>query len=251
MRLVAIFHCWDDWYLLRHSVDNIRQLVDGVLIIGSTKSNHGEYSPIPEEWHNKELHVREPKFHIPLHSETDKRNFGLEIARARGYTHFITMDSDEFYIPEEFLRIKYLVSSKDILGVVCPVVGYFKLPTLSFGRDVTLVPHIHKLTSSIRHEFNRSYPHAWKAGQIRIDPSRSLNIHSDVFYTEQIQMHHMTYIRKDIDKKIRNSTARANLERSSIREDYDNAKEGYFCKFYQKTLIKTPNLFNIPELGIN
>lgn len=251
MKLAAIFHCWDDWYLLRHAVDNIRQLVEGVIIIGSTRSNHGEYSPIPQEWHNDELFVREPKFHIPLHSETDKRNYGLEIAKSQGYTHFITLDADEFYLPDEFLKIKHLVESKGLLGVVCPVIGYFKSPTLSFGLDVTLVPHIHKLTPTLRHEFNRSYPYAWRSGQIRIDPSRSLNICSNVFYTEQIQMHHMTYIRKDIEKKIRNSTARANLERSSIREDYANAKEGSFCKFYQRTLIKTPNFFNLPELSIN
>src|SRR5688572_15997829 len=103
MRLVAIFHCWGDWNLLRYAVDNIRQLVDGVLIIGSTRSNHGEFFQIPSEWHKNNLYVREPKFHIPMHSETDKRNYGLQIAREWGYTHFITMDADEFYLPEPFL----------------------------------------------------------------------------------------------------------------------------------------------------
>jgi hypothetical protein len=26
-----------------------------------------------------------------------------------------------------------------------------------------------------------------------------------------------------------------------------NAKPGYFCEFYQKTLMETDNLFNLPE----
>lgn len=52
IRLAAIFHCWDDWYLLEHSVKNMRPLVDGIIIIGSTLSNYGEYSPIPDEFKN-------------------------------------------------------------------------------------------------------------------------------------------------------------------------------------------------------
>lgn len=247
MRLCAIFHCWSDWNLLRHSVDNMRRLVDGIIVIGSFYSNFKEYCPIPSEWHNDELFVREPKFHLPLHSETDKRNYGIEVARAQGYTHFITCDADEMYKQEEFLKIKELFLNPDLKGIVCPSIVYFKSPTLSIGRDVTLVPHIHKLTEGLRHEFNRNYPFAWLGRQIRIDPSRSLNINSGVEYTEDIELHHYSYIREDLEKKIRNSTARGNLERSTIREDFANAKPGYFCKFYQKTLTECPNYFNIPE----
>lgn len=247
MRLVAIFHCWDDWYLLHHSVRNIRPLVDGVIIIGSTRSNYGEYSPIPPEWHNDELFVREPKFHIPLHSETDKRNYGLEIARAQGYTHFITCDADEFYKSDEFLKVKDKVLKEDLNGLVCPVVVYFKSPKLTLGRDVTLVPHIHKLTANIRHEFNRKYPHAWVNGQIRIDPSRSLNINSGVEYTEYIELHHASWIRRDYEKKIRNSTARNNLERSTILHDLQHSKEGDYIEFYRTTLRRSQVDFGIPE----
>lgn len=247
MKLVAIFHCWDDWKLLRQSVDNMRPLVDGIIVIGSFYSNFKEYSPIPSEWHNDELFVREPKFNLPLHSETDKRNYGIEVARSKGYTHFITCDADEMYKPEEFLKIKERFLNPDLKGIVCPSIVYFKSPLLSIGRDVTLVPHIHVLTSNIRHAFNKLYPFAWSGKQIRIDPSRSLNINSGVEYTEDIELHHFSYIREDLEKKIRNSTARGNLERSTIREDFENAKPGYFCKFYQKTLIEYPDYFKITD----
>lgn len=247
MKLCAIFHCWDDWYLLRYAVDNIRPLVEGIIIIGSTRSNYGEISPIPHEWHNDELYVREPKHHIPLHSETDKRNYGLEIAKAKGYTHFITMDADEFYKPDEFLKVKDRVLKENLNGIVCPVVVYFKSPTLCLGRDVTLVPHIHKLTKTIKHEFNHSYPHAWIKGQIRIDPSRSLNINNGVPYTEDIELHHYSWVRQDYALKIRNSTARKNLERSTILNDLVHADDGFFVQFYQRRLTRCQNLFGIPE----
>lgn len=249
MRLVAIFHCWSDWYLLEHSVKAMRPLVDAIIVIGSTRSNYNEYCEIPKEWHNGELFVREPKFNIPLHSETEKRNYGLSIALSHGYTHFITCDADEVYKPNEFLKVKDHFLNENLNGLVCPVVVYFKSPTLCLGRDITLVPHIHKLTKTISHEFNKMYPFAWSGRQIRIDPSRSMNINSGVNYTEEIELHHFSWIRKDIEIKIRNSSARANLERSTIREDYKNAAPGVFNKFYGKTLQECENIFNLPEFS--
>lgn len=236
---------WADYDFLRYSVDNIRQLVDGVLIIASTKSNHGEVSAIPKEWQNEELFVREPRFHLPMHSETDKRNYGLDIARSKGYTHFISMDADEFYKPDEFESVKQLFHVKPIQGIVCPSIVYFGRPSLTIGLDLTLVPHIHKLTPQIKHEFNRKYPYAWIDGQIRIDPTRSLNINSGVEYTEVMTMHHYSHVRKDYPRKIRNSTARVNLERSGILEEIVSAKEGFYSKFYRKTLRTAEDYFNL------
>lgn len=238
MKLAAIFNCWDDWWLLEYSVRNIRPLVDGVIIIGSTHSNYGEYSPIPKEWHNEELFVREPHFHLPQYSETDKRNYGLQIARQQGYTHFITMDADEFYEPEEFLKYKFHEDS------VCQCQTYFGSPQLTLGLDITLVPFIHKLTPTIRHEFNRNYPFAWDGRQIRIDPTRSFNINSGVEKIDLI-MHHYSWIRKDPAKKVRNSTARKNIERSTILKQLVQPKAGDFIEFYQRPLVPATVDFGI------
>lgn len=248
MKLCAIYNVWDDWDLLYHSTENIRPLVDGVIIGASEKSNHGEVSKIPF-WGRDQVFVREPVLHHPLHAETDKRNYGLEIAREQGYTHFITMDADEFYDPEQFLAAKEQFHVKpDLKGLVVESYVYFKSPTLTIGKDVTLVPHIHKLTPTIKHEFNKQYPFAWEGKQIRIDPTRSFNINSGVEMFD-CPMHHYSHVRKDYEKKLRNSTARANLQRSTILQDYLNAEEGYFCQFYQKRLVRVPNRFGIPEYG--
>lgn len=246
LKLVAIFHCWDDWYLLRHAVENMRQLVDGIIIIGSTLSNYGEYSEIPDDFKNEELFIREPIFHHPMNSETDKRNYGLTVARKQGYTHFITCDSDELYKPFEFTRAwsRFLDDPK-LKGLVIPCNVYFKSPTLTIGRDITLVPFIHELTPTIKHEFNRKYPYAWDREGIRIDPTRSFNILSGVQYTEEVVMEHYSWVRQDVDKKIRNSSARNNIERSTLKEDYLNAKAGYYCSYYHKILTECPNYFGI------
>lgn len=248
MRLCAIFHCWDDWYLLEHSIRHMRPLVDGVIVIGSTLSNYGEYSEIPDQFKNEELFILEPRMNTPLMSETDKRNYGLKIALEKGYTHFITLDSDELYNPVEFLKAKERFNNEPNLdGLVCQLQCFFKKPTLTIGIESTLVTFIHKLTPTIRHSFNRLYPFSWIDGQIRIDPSRALNINSGVEFTDQVTMWHFSWCRKDYQKKIRNSTARANLEKSCILEDLKNAKPGYFCQYYQKELHEVPNYFDLPS----
>lgn len=259
MRLVAIYNVWHDFDWLEISLKNLWLLVDGVIIVASEKSNHGEFSPIPPIWKddvsvyqrfsdNVQLFIREPHFHDPRHSETDKRNYGLDRAREQGYTHFLTIDSDEVYEREPFLKQKArFLNEPNLKGLVCNCQTYFKKPTLTIGLDTTLVPFIHELTPTIKHEFNKNYPFAWDGKSIRIDPTRSLNINSGVERTD-LKMHHFSFIRKDINLKIRNSTASANLKRSTILEDLANAKPGYHVKFYNKTLTECENIFNIPNL---
>lgn len=247
MRLVAIYNVWADWDILKYSLKNIEPLVDGVIIVASTLSNYGEFCAIPEEFKDKVV-IREPQFSVAMHSETDKRNFGLHLAK-KWYTHFLTIDSDEMYEPEPFLNAKEMFHVKsDLKGLVCDCQTYFKSPTLTIGLDVTLVPFIHELTPTIKHEFNRKYPFAWDKNGIRIDPTRSLNINSGVEKID-LKMHHMSWVRDDYERKIRNSSARANLERSTIRQDLVLAEEGKICNYYGKTLVRVPNLFNIPEYG--
>ena len=62
-------------------------------------------------------------------------------------------------------------------------------------------------------------------------------------------MHHYSWVRSDYERKIRNSTARTNLERSSILTDLRQAKEGYFVEFYRKTLQRSTVDFGIPHVN--
>lgn len=253
MRLCAIYNIWNDWDLLYYSTKNIQGLVDGIIVIYSNLSNYGEKdnSVLGKEFieQNPQINFinREPSLNNPMNCETDKRNFGLKMAKEFGYTHFIMMDADEFYNPLEFIKAKERFHVEpDLQGLVCATQVYFKIPTLTIGMDTTLVPFIHKITPTLQHSFNRNYPFAWIDGKIKIDPTRSLNINSGVEWSD-IVMHHYSWVRKDYAKKIRNSTAKANIERSSIVQDLENAKPGYYCDFYKKILHEVPNYFNIPE----
>lgn len=263
MKLCAIYNVWDDYEWLFESSKRIAPIVDGIILVHGTMSNFGEFCTLMQhqltKWRfNGDTFNFEPDLKKdPRTNETDKRQYGLDKAREIGYTHFIMMDADEFYDPEEFKWAKQiLIDRPETAGLVCRVKCYFRSPTLTIGYDTTLVPFIHKITPNLKFDFNRNYPFAWtdKDGvpftekkRIRIDPTRSMNINSGVEWAD-ITMHHYSWVRSDIKKKIRNSTARQNLERSTIVQDYLNAKPGYFCQFYGKTLEEAPNVFGLPEL---
>lgn len=258
MRLVSIINVWADAVeLLPHCVQNMCDCgVNGVIIIWSEASNYGE---IKKDYFKIDcfdknglqfihLFQREPFFNHPMNCETDKRNYGLDKARELGFTHFLTMDQDEFYEPEKFKKVRKYIEDKSLKGIVCPSNVYFKSPKLTIGRDSTLVPFIHELQPRIKHEFNRSYPFSWIKGQIRIDPTRSLSINTGVEYTEEVVMHHMSYVRRDIQMKIRNSSARGNIQKSkTLLNDLKHSKEGDFVEFYRATLRRSELDFGIPE----
>lgn len=253
MKLAAIFNVWaDSVELLPFAVDNIQACgVDHVIVVWSKSSNYGE---VIEQYLNvvgvikvqcEPIHGRPAMF-----NETRKRNAGLQKARELGCTHFLTADSDEFYEPEAFKReTERFHVNPNLAGLVCGCQTYFRSPKLTIGLDTTIVPFIHKLTPTISHGMNRNYPFAWDPG-IRIDPTRQLNINSGVEWSP-IVMHHYSWVRSNYGRKIRNSTARPNLERSTIFQDLLNAKDGEMCNFYRKPLVRAQVDFGIPEYELS
>lgn len=249
MNLVAIYNIWDGVEIFEHSYRNIRPLVDSVIIVWSRLSNNcqntGNYDPSK---YPGAIHVNhEPSpAKTKQHNERDKRNEGLREAKRHSFTHFLMLDVDEFYDPEEFLfeKAKFDAKRKDeLLGLVCNVKTYFKRPDLTIGYDPsTRVPFIHKLMPSLHYGMNKRYPFAYDAGGARIDPTRQLNIKRGVEWSD-ITMHHYSHVRNDIRVKIENSSA--NLGRSTLLEDWLNAKEGYRVKMYDRVLEKCDNQFNI------
>lgn len=244
MAICAIINFWCGYEVLPFAVKQWHKLGVDVIIVYSNTSNYrmlrnNSALLSRPEYKDCILFKCEPLDSLqPVDNERRKRNYGIEKARGLGYTHFITADADELY------------ESVDVdLNAAGTVVGcqtYFKTPTLTIGLDVTLVPFVHKLTPNIAHAWNRTYPFAFdKNGGIRIDPSRQLNINDGVAFRSDIVMHHYSYVRDDINVKIENSTARNNIRKSVVLNDLQNAKPGYFCKYYQKVLTEAPNLFGI------
>lgn len=257
MKLAAIYNVWADGLdLLPYSIANISPLVDGIIVIWSEHSNYGVKSDkminfiISSNHHKTLYHQLEPELSkTPHENETRKRNYGLDVARKLDYTHFLMMDSDEFYLKDEFIEEKEFIEENDVNGTVCQTQVYFKSPTLTIGLDHTLVPFIHKITPELKFGKFPNYPFAYdKDEHAHIDPTRRLNVYQNIYLSGTLMMHHYSWVRRDYNLKIDNSSASKNLKKSSIYRDLENAKEGYYCEFYRSHLTKCDNPFKIPEL---
>lgn len=256
MRLASIYNVWADGLdLLRHSIENISTVVDHVIVVWSEHSNYGVLNDSTKNFiiqnnfpDNVTFIQLEPQTDLIPHSnETKKRNFGIEAARKLECTHFINMDSDEFYIPTEFIKEKIRIETEDLNGLVCRLKVLFKKPTYCLP-DHTLVPFIQKLTSTVSVGGFKNYPFTYDSdGACHIDPTRRPS-HTSGIKMSDIVMFHASWIRSDFNLKIENSAARKNLLKSSIFTDLHRAAPFVYNEFYRAEIQECENIFNLPCL---
>lgn len=240
-KLAAIFNVWDGAELLNGSLKCLKGHVDAIIIVYQDVSNYGEkYDPSSEFSFSGfpcVFHKYTPFEESGFRNEINKRNIGLTIARELECTHFLHMDCDEYY--EDFGAAKGEYFEKNPQGgSVCKMFTYFKSPTLRLeNEDNYHVPFIHKLNPGTT-AGHSSYP-------FYVDPTRKINV--DHVIELSTRMHHFSYVRKDIERKTRNSSAKINIERSQLLQDYhsDQVKSGFFVKDFNQKLIEVPNQFNI------
>ena len=63
-------------------------------------------------------------------------------------------------------------------------------------------------------------------------------------------MHHFSWVRKDIHRKCRNSSARKMIERGTMLQDYESNEvgHGYYVKDYDQKLITVSDNFNLTAI---
>ncbi len=245
MKLASIINAWDGVELLKYAMASTLSRVDLFVIVYQTTSNYGEYYDPLKEIQSACAVLTMPRViiqHYVPHlnqsgtdNETKKRNIGLRIAKECGATHFFFQDCDEMYSDFSGAVDQYAGAGKE--GSVCPIYTYFKLPTLRFEfPDNYYVPFVHKLTP-ITTAGMQEYPYY-------VDPTRRVNCKDVALLSEP--MHHFSYVRRDIVRKCRNSSARNNILKSGILEDYANAAPGRMVKdIFNQKLVEVPNKFGI------
>lgn len=248
MKLLAIYNVFDGEELLKGSLRQIRDHVDGIIAVVQSISNYGEMYEggvnecrrLYKEKLIDHIHYYHPNIALGgTKNETNKRQIGLEYGKENGYDHFIHMDCDEYYDSEQFLEAKKIFMVNNFEGSVCNLQTYFKEPTLTLdGLDNYYVPFIHKLRKSTVTGV-RGYP-------FYCDPTRTINAKKiKAFSPTVIVMHHYSFVRNDINRKLNNSSARLLAKNKGVLEDYYSAKEGMYIAQYQKKLIRTENKFGI------
>lgn len=246
MKLAAIYNIWDGEELFSGSVECIKDHVDLIIVVWQDVSNFGErHSPAKTialtAINNKLLldaHHYNPVLGSGFGNEATKRNIGLNVARELGCTHFLFMDCDEYYADFSKAKQQYVESGAE--GSVCKMFTYFKKPTLRLEKeDNYFVPFIHRLQSYTQ-AATGDYP-------FYVDPTRKVHCIGPVVEIQE-RMHHFSYVRCDIERKCRNSSAKENIAKSQLLNDYFSPSfgVGYVLKDFQnQALIEVPNLFNI------
>lgn len=252
MKLASIINVWADCVeLLPFCIKNHLQFCDGVIVIWSQTSNHGVKNDAVFEYilangHDSRVEFvqLEPMKNVkPLVNETRKRNHGIDIARRKGFTHFIIADADEMYIPEEVEQEKKRFNNPSLNGLVCGMFVFVKSPLL-WADTHTRVAFIQKITKDVSVGMFKEFPFAYEGKKAFIDPSRRISHRKGIEFSE-IMMHHFSYIRKNIDLKIDNSSAKLKRSRQIIYDELRYAKPGYVSRLYHQPLQECLNYFDI------
>lgn len=258
MRLAAIFNLFDGCELLEGVLKCLNGHVDVYIFLYQKVSNFGEhYNPIfeiSEAWRS----VKQKKSiqviweYLPAEfggfsNEIKKRNIGIDIARDHGCTNFLHVDCDEYY--EDFAALKKEYIDSGYAGSVCPIYTYFKKPTWRLENlDGYFVPFIHELHSDTK-AGRSSYP-------FYCDPTRVINQPNVIKLSQP--MHHFSWVRNDIERKARNSSAgQSGNKLKGLLDDYHSPEleahpDGYIIKDMGGQKIKiVPDLFGIfsPKTG--
>ena len=148
-----------------------------------------------------------------------KENIGIRDMRRAGCTHGMIMDVDEFYRKEEFRRAKEFVYANRITHSVCSIYDYRILPVYRMrdARDycVSFIFKLSFLSRVVGKKRINNMP-------CYIDAYRTVPfipfIHK-FYYLNMVNMHHMTGVRKDYGKKLRNTLSNySESGRQAIKE---------------------------------
>jgi hypothetical protein len=129
------------------------------------------------------------------------------------------MDSDELYVKEEFDHMKQIVVDGNHDASACQMLTYYKTGEYIIDPpEDYYVPLFYKIESHRGFELGASFP-------VLVDPTRGIpSTNVRLFKRNEIQMHHYSYVRRDIRRKLVNSSAYGNYSASvsKIVEDYEN-----------------------------
>lgn len=229
MKIGVSYNIFDGEELLEGSIKCIRDQVDYISVVYQTTSNIGnncsdELLIILEKLKNEglvdELFKYNPKINNGPHfNEITKRNIGLSLSIGMGCTHHMSMDSDEYYLSEQFKYLKEEMINGDYDSSYCQLKTYYR------EKDIIIDPPedyyislLYKITPYSIFEMNAYSP-------VLVDPTRRISAKKyKIFKRSEIEMHHFSYIRNDIRRKLINSSASINF-----KDRIDN-----LVKYYQE-----------------
>lgn len=255
--------CFDGSEHIKNIVYELRNLCDVIHVCLQKVSYHGD--PIdPEDiteieylkeigyideilWYVPDLkYLKKPQFNpaVPRRLECKKRNMMLDALEKAGCSHSIVIDSDEFYDYEDFKRGKELIDSHDNIHITyCQYVNYYndydRILLYPFDAYVPFITE-----SQYRYKFDT------QDFTMASDPTRRYQITMSDGQKKEFQllnwntvhMHHLSWIRKNIEKKLDNWSAKRYFE------NVEGLRERILDRYYNWEVgLNAYLMFNVPE----
>lgn len=223
--------CFEGTEHLKSIISEIRDLID-VIIIHKQNISYCGNSIDEEDLNNinnlKEIGLVDHIIDFDIindmpyrEQETIKRNNSIEFLQQQGCTHVMIIDSDEFYDHNEFAKAKEFIYNDNQEISYCRYINYYHdLTHYLIMPFECYVPFIFK--SNYRFKFNCI------DFELPSDPTRRvkkpINVNNFIFKWKDIKMHHFSWIRKDIRKKINNWSAKKYFDESLIDKAVESFK---------------------------
>lgn len=252
MKLGVIFNVFDGMELFPYAVSSVRPHCDYITVIYQTTSNRGNTTSTDVKGIIKNLldfgmidnsieYI--PSQYLGAPNEIDKRNHGLDSLRSVRCTHLLCMDVDEFYDDEQFKANKKVIEEGNFDASACQMSTYYHDPIYRLEpKEEYYVPWICKMQNTP--DFKFGYP----SFPVLVDPTRKLP-HSSckIFERSELEMHHFSWVRNDIDEKIRNSSAyiQGDLNLSTRYKQWKFGDKVYYPGIGETDVVEVENKFNI------
>jgi hypothetical protein len=246
--LIALYSVFDGEELLEGSVRQIRPFVDFVLCSVQTVSYTGQrYEGGAEKAYELKrmglvdqvaMFTPSPTEQTQI-NELRKRFGAIQLGHKAGFSHFIHMDCDEYYLPEEFERARQYVEEGGFDGSLVYSKTYFKRPDWEMDDvDRAFFTFIHKYREDLAC-CGSNFPYV-------CDPTRTVDAKNiKVLDREMITLHHYSWVRNDVMRKLRNSSTGGVMEEAGVLGDYERATVGSSVKLLGRRIVQGKNLFNI------
>lgn len=260
---------------LANIITEFRDIVDYVVIGLQRKSYHGD--PIDQTDLNEIFRLRDEDHLVdnileveldtnkePRIQETDKRNMIIQDMEDHGCSHGIVIDSDEYYTRKSILRAVQEIDENDYEMTYCQYINYYadyKHFLVYPFKDGMYVPFISK--TKYRHTFEctdfpmpsdptrryvRPFDRVDKVklpnGQLMDQKHYTVEYH--IFPWETVKMHHLSWLRADMRKKINNWSSKTCFENYNDLIDkaidtYEHFDENSTNEQIASLLFNTPN----------
>ena len=242
MKIGVSYNIFDGEELLKGSIKSIRDNVDYISVVYQKISNFGnecseELLPLLKELKEKKLidELLEYKPNLKnggSRNEIIKRNLGVYLSQSNGCTHHLAMDSDEYYLKEEFKYMKKVIEEGNYDSSACQMITYYKSWEHRLDPPENYyVSLLFKINENTEFIFAQPFP-------VEVDPTRRMvSKNCKIFKREEIEMHHGSYIRNDIKIKLQNSSAKVayNWDINKVSKYFDEWTDG------KKGLLLKPN----------